>query len=265
MSDFLAELIGTAILIVFGDGVVGGVLLKRSKAENGGWLLISLAWGLGVTLAIYGVGTFSGAHINPAVTLAMAITGDLLWAEVPTYMSGQVCGGLLGGALIWLHYLPHWRYTEDPSLKLAVFATGPAVRSYPSNLVSEIIGTFVLVNGLLFIGANEFSQGLNPLVVGLLVVAIGMSLGGTTGYAINPARDLGPRLAHWILPVHGKGRSDWSYGWIPVLGPLLGGGLGALAYLWMVQGQLKPAFWIFLAAVTAVMIWSLITELKKTS
>lgn len=263
MSNFLAELIGTAILIVFGDGVVGGVLLKKSKAENGGWVVVTLAWGLGVTLAIYGVGEFSGAHINPAVSLAMAFSGDLAWSELPFYISGQICGGILGGTLVWLHYLPHWKLTEDPALKLAVFSTGPAVRSYASNLLSEIIGTFVLVNGLLFIGANEFSQGLNPLVVGLLVVAIGMSLGGTTGYAINPARDLGPRIAHALLPIAGKGSSDWKYGWVPVVGPLLGGGLGSLAYLFMVKGESSLFFWVFLAIILVIIVLAIRKEIKK--
>lgn len=263
MSNFLAELIGTAILVLFGDGVVGGVLLKKTKSFNGGWIVVTLAWGLGVTLAIYGVGSFSGAHINPAVTLAMALSGDLPWNQVPEYMSGQLLGGFLGGIMVWLHYLPHWKITEDPVAKLSVFSTVPAVRSKWSNMLSEIIGTFILVTGLLFIGANEFSQGLNPLVVGLLIVAIGLSLGGTTGYAINPARDLGPRIAHFILPISGKGNSDWSYSWIPVLGPLLGGGMGSLFYVAIMDKIVKPGFWLFGIVVLAVTALSIKDELNK--
>lgn len=263
MSNFLAELIGTAILVIFGDGVVGGVVLKHSKAEKGGWIVITAGWGLGVTLAIYGVGAISGAHINPAVSLAMALSGDLAWQEVPYYMSGQILGGILGGILVWLHYLPHWKYTENQMAKLSVFATMPAIRSRWANLFSEILGTFILVSGLLFIGANEFSQGLNPLVVGLLIVAIGLSLGGTTGYAINPARDLGPRIAHAILPISGKGASGWQYGWIPVVGPLLGGGFGALFYVAAMHQDFPPVFWIFLILILLVVFLALKSEIKK--
>lgn len=263
MSNFLAELLGTAILIIFGDGVVGGVVLKKSKAENGGWIVITLAWGLGVALAIFAVGSFSGAHINPAVTLAMALHGELPWTEVPVYMAGQVAGGILGGVFVWLHYLPHWKLTEDPQAKLGTFATIPAIRSIWSNLWSEVLGTFILVLGLLFIGANEFTEGLNPIIVGLLVVAIGLSLGGTTGYAINPARDLGPRIAHALLPIHGKGKSDWSYSWVPVAGPLVGGGFGALFYEAVFQKTCGPLFWIFLTLFCASIFMAVKAEYTK--
>ncbi len=233
MSPYLAEFLGTLILIVLGDGVVASVVLKGSKSENAGWLAIVVGWGLAVTLAIYAVGNFSGAHINPAVTVALAFNGSFAWNMVPGYVAAQVAGAFCGGVLVWIHFLPHWKVTENPDVKLAIFSTGPAIRSAVNNLISEIIGTAVLILGLLTIGANKFTEGLNPLVVGLLIISIGLSLGGTTGFAINPARDLGPRLAHFILPIHGKGHSDWPYAWIPVAGPLIGGILGAVIYLFV--------------------------------
>ena len=254
MSDFVAEIFGTMILLILGDGVVGGVLLKDSKAENAGWLVISTAWGLAVTMGVYAAGSYSGAHLNPAVSLGLAVSGDFSWTKVPLYILAQMIGALLGAAIIWLHYLPHWRRTEDPATKLAVFSTAPAIRSRWSNLLSEVIGTFVLMIGLLFIGANEFTEGLNPVVVGALVFAIGMSLGGTTGYAINPARDLGPRIAHALLPISGKGDSDWGYAWVPVIGPLLGGAMGAAVYNWIYLQQTSLLLWVVLALFTGVVI-----------
>ncbi len=230
MSPYVAEFFGTMLLILLGEGVVAGVLLKGSKAENAGWLTIVVAWGLAVTLAIYAVGQFSGAHLNPAVTVGLALSGSFAWDHVAGYCAAQIVGAFAGAVLVWLHYLPHWKNTSSAQLKLAVFATGPAVRSPLNNLFSEIIATAVLILGLLFIGANRFADGLNPLIVGVLIISIGLSLGGTTGWAINPARDLGPRMAHTILPIAGKGSSDWSYGWIPVAGPLIGSGLGVLVY-----------------------------------
>jgi len=217
-------------LIVMGDGVVAGTLLKGSKSEQAGWLQIVIAWGLAVTLAIYAVGKFSGAHLNPALTVALAFSGNFSWDDVPLYCLAQLSGAFAGAVIVWIHYFPHWRKTEDASLKLAVFCTSPAIRSPLANLVSEAIGTCVLVLAVLFIGANKFAEGLNPLVVGLLIISIGLSLGGTTGFAINPARDLGPRLAHAVLPIPGKRNSDWSYAWVPVVGPLLGGVFGAWVY-----------------------------------
>lgn len=232
MNNFLAELIGTAILIILGDGVVAGVLLARSKAQNAGWIVITAGWAFAVAVAVYAVGSISGAHINPAVTFAFAVRGDLPWGDVPLYLAGQFIGAFIGGVVVWLHYLPHWRETEDPGLKLAVFSTGPAIRNTTTNLISEIIGTFVLVFGVMAIVENAApgESGLTPLLVGFLVFGIGLSLGGPTGYAINPARDLGPRIAHAVLPIAGKGSSDWAYSWIPVVGPVVGGVLGALAY-----------------------------------
>ncbi|GAA0463045.1 MIP/aquaporin family protein [Alkalibacillus silvisoli] len=244
MTEFMGELIGTMILIIFGAGVVGGVVLKKSKAEGAGWVLITIAWGIGVTMGIYAVGQISDAHLNPAVTLGLATAGDFPWSEVPLYIVAQMIGAILGAIIVYFHYLPHWNETEDQGAKLAVFSTDPAIRSPLSNLVSEIIGTFMLVMGILFIGANEFTEGLNPVIVGLLIVAIGMSLGGTTGYAINPARDIGPRLAHSVLPIPGKGSSDWGYAWVPALGPMIGGAYGGAFYMAIFKEQFSLTFWL---------------------
>jgi glycerol uptake facilitator protein len=230
MSPYVAEFFGTMILILLGNGVVAGVLLKGSKSENAGWLTIVLAWGLAVTLAIYAVGRISGAHINPAVTIGLWAAGDFSSDLVAGYILAQLAGAFCGAVLVWLHYFPHWKATEDAALKLAAFSCAPAIRTTIPNLISEIIATTVLITALLFIGANKFADGLNPLVVGALVTSIGLSLGGTTGFAINPARDLGPRIAHAVLPIAGKGTSDWSYSWIPVVGPLIGALLGAGLY-----------------------------------
>jgi glycerol uptake facilitator protein len=206
------------------------VVLKGTKNENSGWLVITIGWALAVTFAVYAVGRISGAHLNPAVTLGLAATGALDWALVPTYLLAQLLGAMLGAVLVYLHYLPHWARTEDAGAKLAVFCTAPAIRNTTSNFISEFLGTFVLLFGLMALGATQFADGLKPLVVGALVLTIGHSLGGTTGYAINPARDLGPRLVHALLPIPGKGGSDWGYAWIPVLAPIAGGICGALAY-----------------------------------
>jgi glycerol uptake facilitator protein len=230
MNPFFAELIGTALLVLLGNGVVAGVLLKNSKSEGAGWLVITIGWALAVTFGVYAVGAVSGAHLNPAVTLALAATGAFDWAQVPVYIIAQLLGGILGGCLVYVHYLPHWAKTDDADLKRAVFCTAPAERHTISNFFSEFIGTFVLLFGLSAIGATKFADGLNPLVVGALVASIGISLGGTTGYAINPARDLGPRIAHAFLPIPNKGDSDWSYAWIPVAGPILGGIFGAVVH-----------------------------------
>jgi len=230
MSPYLAEFFGTMILIILGEGVVAGVVLKGTKSENAGWLTICVAWGLAVTLAIYAVGSISGAHLNPAITIALAMIGNFPADQVVGYILAQFAGAFLGAVVVWLHYLPHWKNTIDSSAKLAVFCTGPAIRKPMLNLISEIIATMVLVLSILFIGANKFTEGLNPIVVGLLIVSVGLSLGGTTGFAINPARDLGPRIAHFILPIPGKRDSDWSYAWIPVVGPIVGGILGAIVF-----------------------------------
>jgi glycerol uptake facilitator len=231
---FPAEVIGTAILILLGDGVVAAVLLAQSKAQNSGWIVITFGWGMAVAMAVYAVGQFSGAHLNPAVTLGFALEGTTDWSDVPTYWGGEFVGAFVGATLVWAAYSNHWRATEDPGLKLAVFCTAPAIRNTVSNIITEVIGTFMLVFGVLAIvdPGNKLTSGLAPLLVGLLVFAIGLSLGGPTGYAINPARDLGPRIMHAILPIPGKGPSDWSYAWIPVVAPIIGGVLGGLAYDW---------------------------------
>jgi glycerol uptake facilitator protein len=232
LSIFTAEVIGTAILILLGDGVVACVLLNRSKGQNSGWIVITFGWGMGVMAAVFAVGQFSGAHINPAVTLAFAIEGTTEWSDVPKYLAGEFVGAFLGATLVWLAYLDHWKDTEDPGLKLACYCTAPAIRNPVSNVITEVIGTFMLVFGILAFFADEATAatGLGALIVGLLVFAIGLSLGGPTGYAINPARDLGPRIMHAILPIAGKGASDWGYAWVPVVGPLIGGALGAVVF-----------------------------------
>jgi glycerol uptake facilitator protein len=245
MEIFIAELVGTAILILFGDGVVAAVLLAKSKAQNAGWIVITTGWALAVAMAVYAVGQFSGAHINPAVTISFALTESfgVEWGDVPKYLLGQFAGAIIGAILVYLAYLPHWRETEDPGLKLAVFSTAPAIRNYGQNLVTEIIGTFILVFGVLAI-VDHFSASViadaqlqsalgaafPPLLIGLLVWVIGLSLGGPTGYAINPARDLGPRIAHAFLPIPGKRDPDWGYSWVPVVGPIIGGSLGAIVF-----------------------------------
>ncbi len=232
MTPFFAEIVGTALLILLGDGVVANALLKGTKGQNSGWIVITFGWGMAVFAAVFCVAAFSGAHINPAVTLGLAIAGKFAWASVPSYLIAQFIGGALGAFLTWLHYRPHFLNTEDGNLKLGVFCTAPEIRSAGANLISEVIGTFVLVFGVLYIAAPEVGLGaLDALPVGLLVLAIGLCLGGTTGYAINPARDLSPRIMHALLPL-GKGKrdSDWGYAWIPVLGPFAGAALAALAY-----------------------------------
>jgi glycerol uptake facilitator protein len=230
MQPFIGEFIGTALLVLLGDGVVAGVLLKNSKSENAGWIVITMGWALAVTISIFAVGKVSGAHLNPAVTIALATVGSFQWVNVAGYVMAQMLGAIFGAALVYLHYLPHWSRTDDPSVKLAVFCNAPAFRHTTANMISEIIGTFVLMFVLSAIGAQEFVAGLNPLAVGALIASIGISLGGPTGYAINPARDLGPRIAHALLPIPGKGSSDWGYSWIPVVGPIIGGVLGAVCY-----------------------------------
>ena len=230
LEKFVAEVFGTGTLILLGDGVVAGVLLTRSKAQNSGWIVITWAWALAVFCGVVVAGPVSGAHLNPAVTLA--VNGGITWDQVPWYWAGEMLGAFLGAVLVYIHYLPHWAETENADLKLAVFSTGPAIRNYAANFISEVIGTFVLVF-VIFAFANNGKAGLaalGALPVALLVLVIGLALGGTTGYAINPARDLGPRIAHFLLPIPGKRDSDWSYAWVPVVGPLVGGALAVIVY-----------------------------------
>ncbi len=232
MSIIGSEWIGTALLILLGDGVVAAVLLNKSKAQNSGWIVITFGWGFAVMAGAYSVGKFSGGHLNPAVTLGIWINGGIDGGQAWHYWIGEMLGAMTGATLVWAAYYLHWSETEDPGLKLAVFSTGPAIRNYAWNLVTEIIATVVLVFGILAMGTFTATgaSGLGILLVAFLVVGIGLSLGGPTGYAINPARDLGPRIMHAILPIPGKGTSDWSYAWVPVLGPLIGGALGAILY-----------------------------------
>lgn len=239
MTPFIAEIIGTMLLILLGNGVVANVVLKDTKGNNSGWIVITTAWALAVFVGVTVAGPVSGAHLNPAVTLGLAIAGKFSWNLVPSYIAAQMIGAMLGAFLVWLFNKDHFAITEDEGAKLACFSTGPAIRKPISNLISEIIGTFVLVFVIFYFVDPSLSLNNDPnakiglgtvgaLPVTLLVWAIGLSLGGTTGYAINPARDLGPRIMHSILPV--KGSSDWSYAWIPVAGPIVGAAIAALLY-----------------------------------
>ncbi|HEP1342864.1 Glycerol uptake facilitator protein [Streptococcus pyogenes] len=228
--NFIGELLGTFILVLLGDGVVSACILNKTKAQNSGWIAIVLGWGIAVTVAVYISGFMSGAHLNPAVTLAMTAIGSLPWSQVVTYLVAQFLGAMLGALVLYLHYYPHWKETKDAGTILACFSTGPAIRHTWSNLLGEALGTAVLVITVMAIGPNKVAAGFGPIIVGFVVMAVGFSLGATTGYAINPARDLGPRIMHALLPIPNKGDSDWSYAWIPVLGPILGGVAGALIY-----------------------------------
>lgn len=231
MSPFLAELIGTAFLILLGDGVVANVVLNKTKGNNSGWIVITFGWAIAVFVGVYISAAQSGAHLNPAVTFGLATAGKFAWALVLIYIAGQFAGAMIGAFLVWIAYKKHFDETADADAKLAVFCNSPAIRNTPFNLATEIIGTFALVFGVFFItGADVKLGSLDALPVALLVLGIGLSLGGPTGYAINPARDLGPRIIHFILPIKGKRDSDWSYSWIPVAGPIIGGLIAALVY-----------------------------------
>lgn len=232
MDIYLGEILGTFLLILLGNGVVANAVLNKTKGNGGGWIVITWGWGMGVFVAVFVTGAISGAHINPAVTLGLALSGQFSWALVPGYILAQMIGGFLGGTCVWLHYKDHFEMTDDADVKRAVFSTAPEIRNTVNNLLSEVIGTFVLVLGVLYIATPEFGLGaLDALPVALLVFGIGLSLGGTTGYAINPARDLGPRIAHFLLPIKNKEGSDWGYSWIPVVGPMIGAAIAALAFL----------------------------------
>lgn len=231
MAMIFSELLGTMILIILGDGVVANVTLSKSKGNSSGWIVITTGWGFAVGIAVYVVGWVGGAHLNPAVTIGLASIGAFPWALVPAYIGAQMVGAFLGAIVVYLAYHDHFAATDDADGKLGVFCTGPAIRSNLWNLVTEIIGTAMLLLGILGITNSQNNMGaLGALVIGILIWAIGLSLGGPTGYAINPARDLGPRIAHAILPIPGKRDSDWSYSWIPIVGPIIGGILGAWIY-----------------------------------
>ncbi|MCA0932668.1 aquaporin family protein [Lutimonas saemankumensis] len=262
MSEYLAEFLGTFFLILIGGGVVAGVILKDSKSFGSGWNTIVISWGLAVTFAIYGVGSISGAHINPAVTLGFAFVGEFPWEKVPGYMLSQIGGAFTGATIVWIFYIPLWSKTDDPVSKLGSFATIPAIRSYLHNLISEIIGTAVLIFSLLFIGTTNFTEGLNPLVVGALIMVIGFALGGTTGFAINPARDFGPRLAHFLLPISGKGSSDWNYAFVPILGPIVGSFLGASCYQLFYKNDFQIQYGIVMALVAGILIAAVVNNIQ---
>ncbi|EMI14637.1 glycerol uptake facilitator protein [Bacillus stratosphericus LAMA 585] len=265
MTPFWGEVVGTMLLIIFGGGVCAAVSLKKSLAYQSGWIVIAFGWGFAVAIAAYATGGISGAHLNPALTIGLALEGSFPWADVPMYIVGQMLGALLGAIIVFLHYLPHWKATDDPGAKLGVFSTGPAIPHTFANVLSEVIGTFVLVVGILAIGANKFADGVNPLIVGFLIVAIGLSLGGTTGYAINPARDLGPRIAHAILPIPGKGPSNWKYAWVPVVGPILGGAFGGVFYNAAFKANVTPAFWIVSVILVVVLLGLYVSTKNQTN
>ncbi len=237
MDIFLGELLGTLLLILLGNGSVANVLLKKSKGEGGGWIVISAGWGFAVAIGVYASGWISGAHLNPAVTLGFIIAGKTAASEAPYYILGQLLGAMLGQLLVWLSYLPHWKATDSEFCKLVTFCTKPAIRHSGMNFLTELIATAVLLIGILgiFNIHNGLGSGFGPYAVGILIYSIGLSLGGPTGYAINPARDLGPRIMHAILPIPGKGDSDWGYAWIPIVGPLIGGAIGAWIYQYFAQ------------------------------
>ncbi|OWY38078.1 aquaporin [Xenophilus sp. AP218F] len=231
MNPLMGEFIGTALLVLLGNGVVANVLLKNTKGHNSGLIVIAFGWAMAVFIGVFSVAAISGAHLNPAVSVALAVAGKFPWDKVPGYVLAQMLGGMAGAGLVWLIYRKHYESTDCADLKLATFCTGPAIRSLPGNLVSEIVATFVLVFAILSMVAPKMSLGaIDALPVALLVLGIGVSLGGTTGYAMSPARDLAPRIMHAILPIPGKRDSDWGYAWVPVAGSLIGGALAALAY-----------------------------------
>lgn len=262
MTAFWGEVVGTAILLFLGGSMCAGASLKKSFGQNAGWMAINFAWGMSVAIAIYAVGKISGAHFNPVVTLSFALIGNFSWSLVPSYLLAQFLGAMIGATAVYFQYLPHWNETEDPSVKLGVFVTSPAIPHNVANLLSEMLATFVLILALLSIGANQFTDGLNPLIIGFLIFALSMSLGGTTGAALNPARDLGPRIVHALLPIPGKGGSNWGYSWIPVVGPILGGCLGGLFYKAVFLKEMISHFWLGLAFVSIVLTLAYIGRKK---
>ena len=230
MELFIGELIGTMFMVFFGDSVVASCVLKKTKNNDAGWLVITTAWALAVAVAVFIFGPLTGAHFNPAVTLGLAVIGKFAWADVPMYIIAQLIGGILAGVLVYINFKNHFKVTDDPAGKLAVFSTGPAIRDYGLNFFNEFIATLLLVFSLLGVANTEMAPGIAAIVVFMIIWLIGLALGGLTGYALNPARDLGPRIAHAFLPIPGKGSSDWAYAWVPVAGPILGGICGALAF-----------------------------------
>lgn len=231
MNELLGEFLGTAMLILLGNGVVAGVVLNKTKNNNAGWIVITFGWALAVAMSVFTFGKLTpGAHFNPAVTIAMAVAGTTPWSSVVPYILAQFLGAFLGQLIVWQFYKPHYDATEDTGAVLATFSTAPAIRDTASNYIGEIVGTFVLIFAIMSFGLHELAPGFGPMIVGGLILSIGLSLGGTTGYALNPARDLGPRIIHHILPLKHKGDSDWGYALVPVLGPVIGGVLAAILH-----------------------------------
>lgn len=230
MTTFYAEIIGTALMIILGNGVISNVLLKESKGYNSGWIVIATGWGLAIALPVALFASISGAQFNPAVTLSLATIGELSWSKVPMYIGAQTIGAFLGAFIVWLMYKPYFDKTDDSKEVLSCFSTVPAIRGHAGSFIAEVLGTFVLVFGALGIGAQKFSPGVSAALIGSIVWALVLSLGGPTGCALNPTRDLMPRIAHTILPMKTKGNSDWSYAWIPIIAPIVGGILGAITY-----------------------------------
>ncbi|PSL47456.1 glycerol uptake facilitator protein [Chitinophaga niastensis] len=236
MSPYLAEIVGTAFLIALGDGVVANVILNKSKGNQGGWIVITMGWAMAVFIGVYCAGKYSGAHLNPAVTLAKAMMGDFPWEKVPGYVAAQMAGAMLGALLVWLCYKKQFDATTDAETKLGVFCTMPAIRNNRYNFLTEFVATLVFILAIFYLtGPTAGIGSLDALPVAFVVLSIGLSLGGPTGYAINPARDLGPRLMHFLLPIPGKRDSDWSYAWIPILGPLTGAAAATLIFKYCLQ------------------------------
>lgn len=228
MSTFLAELLGTMLLVLLGDGVCANVSLKRTNGHGGGWIVITTAWALAVAVPVFIFGPTSGAHFNPAVTIGMAAIGNLPWSDVAPFIIAQMIGAIIGAILVYLSYYKQYNEETDAGTILGTFATGPAIKSAPANFITEFIATFVLLFGILGIGQTDMVGGISPIAVGMIIWVLGLSLGGPTGYALNPARDLGPRIAHAFLPIPNKGDSNWGYAWIPVVAPICGGVVACL-------------------------------------
>ena len=263
MNVFLAEFIGTSILIFIGCGVLAGDSLNKSGTFRVGKVGINMAWGFGVTMAVYTVGDISGAHLNPAFTIAKALNESIKWSLVPGYILSQILGAMFGSLLVYLQFLPHWEKTKEPEIKLNVFVTAPAIKNGFTNFISEYLITCILIFALLVLDRNSFVDGLKPIVVGGLIFTLGVSFGGVTGAALNPARDLGPRLAHYLLPIPGKRGSNFKYGWIPVVAPILGGATGAMVNLALYDGIVDFRI-LLVVSISAIILFTLKMKDKNT-
>ncbi|WAA11771.1 MIP/aquaporin family protein [Fervidibacillus halotolerans] len=262
MSIFFIELIGTGILVAFGLGVTSGVVLRGTRLTGNGWLVIALGWGLAYSLALLSVYPFGVAHLNPALTIGLASIGQVFWSDVFMYVSGQLIGGMCGAIVVYLQFLPHWRITADPQRKLNAFVTLPMVKNIPANLLTEVIGTFSFVFGILVIWATVEANEIKFLLIAFLVMGIALSFGSTASFALNPARDLGPRIVHYLFPIPGKGSSQWKYFWIPIVGPLLGGIFGALFYQSFYLGAFSFSIWMMFILLIGLVSWALYIEFR---